>query len=443
MLTFPLTTGTKTKNQKVNSTFVPLDWQLSPFRDKASVMLLTGSAGGGKTRLAAEKIHAYCLKYPGTVGIVGRKDKTTARRSVVQVLLYRVMSNTKWGIYNKTEGVFQYFNGSRLWVVGMRNEEQREQLRSIDQDGAVDIAWMEEANKFSEIDHNEILARMRGKSASWSQIIYSTNPDSPTHWIYRRLIQGGQASVHYSHAKDNPNNPPEYLQILDSLTGVQKLRLADGKWVQAEGAIYENYDPSIHLIDEADLPEIRRWVVGIDFGYTNPFVASLWGLDADDRLYLVKQIYKTKTLVEDHAPKIAEMIGDLRIEAFICDHDAEDRATLERHLGIATTTAYKSVSPGIQAVSNRLKVQKDGKPRLFIVRSAVANPDPYLEEGKKPTSTEDEFPGYSWATTPEGKPIREEPNKVNDHGMDEMRYIVAYVDNIQFGEAWSFGNPFD
>ena len=51
-----------------------------------------------------------------------------------------------------------------------------------------------------------------------------------------------------------------------------------------------------------------------------------------------------------------------------------------------------------------------------------------MEAGKKPTCTEDELPGYSWKKYDDGKPNKEEPVKVNDHGCDTTRYIVAKID---------------
>jgi uncharacterized membrane protein len=48
------------------------------------------------------------------------------------------------------------------------------------------------------------------------------------------------------------------------------------------------------------------------------------------------------------------------IEATVADHDAEDRATLERY-GVYTQPATKDVSPGIQAVQARLRRAGDGK----------------------------------------------------------------------------------
>ena len=45
-------------------------------------------------------------------------------------------------------------------------------------------------------------------------------------------------------------------------------------------------------------------------------------------------------------------------------------------------------------------------------------------------STEQEFGAYIYAKPKEGRPPNEDPVKENDHGMDAMRYAVAYVDKI-------------
>lgn len=307
------------------------------------------------------------------------------------------------------------------------DDKQRESVRSIGGDGGLDGAWFEEANAFTRNDYEEIIGRVRHTAANWQQIILTTNPDAPTHWIYKDLIQGGAASVYYSGAKDNPNNSPAYLVNLQKLTGVMKDRLVDGKWVQAEGAIYEEFDPAIHMIDRDKCPPFVRRFRVIDFGYSNPFVCQWWGEDADGRLYRYREIYKTRKLVEDLTPQIIELTGEELIDATISDHDAEDRATMERH-GISTQAAKKDVSPGIQAVKARMKVQADGKPRIYFVRGALVESDPLLEYKKNPTCTEEEIPGYAWKKHEDGKPNKEEPVKLNDHGCDTTRYMVMALD---------------
>jgi hypothetical protein len=166
----------------------------------------------------------------------------------------------------------------------------------------------------------------------------------------------------------------------------------------------------------------------VDFGFTNPFVWQEWAQDPDGRLYLVREVYHTGRLVEDHARRIKELTRNSpRPRAVLCDHDAEDRATLERHLQLRTTPAPKEISPGIQSVASRLRLAGDGKPRLFVVRGALDERDPALDARKAPCSTAEEWDGYVWDTRA-GRKKGEVPLDRDDHGLDACRYLVHYLD---------------
>lgn len=214
-------------------------WQVDPWRDKSPVILLTGSAGGGKTRLAAEKLHGYCLRYPGATGLMLRKTRASMTNSTTLFVERQVIGKDRRVQHFPSKHRFEYANGSILAYGGMADEEQREQVRGVGQDSGVDICWLEEAIQFIEADHNELLARMRAKAAPWRQTILTTNPDAPTHWIFSRMIQGGEARVYYSKALDNPYNPADYQATLAKLTGVERDRLVGGKWIQASGLVFD------------------------------------------------------------------------------------------------------------------------------------------------------------------------------------------------------------
>jgi hypothetical protein len=187
------------------------------------------------------------------------------------------------------------------------------------------------------------------------------NPSAPTHWIKQRCDQG-QARMLVSRHSDNPayvNADGTFTEVgaayfakLDGLTGVRKFRLRDGTWAAAEGLIYAEFDEAVHLVDPFEIPrEWTRWLT-VDFGFTNPFVMQWWAEDPDGRLFLYREIYHTRRLVEEHAQQARKLMvwpsGQWREpqpRAVICDHDAEDRATLEKHLGLGTSAAHKSVSP--------------------------------------------------------------------------------------------------
>jgi phage terminase large subunit len=419
--------GTKVKTTAV---YDPLPWQIVAWRDKRQVCVYGGSAGGGKSAAAAQKIHGFMLKYPGAVGIALRKAREFASKSVVYAIRTAIGDDPRVR-YSSSDLMFHYDNGSRIFIAGMKDEGQRQALRSINGDGSADFIWGEEANALSEDDYNELLGRLRGKAASWRQILLTTNPDSPQHWIKTRLIDGGEASLHYSSAHDNPYLPPEYLQTLDSITGVLGMRLREGMWVQAEGVVYDTWSDALHMIDRMpDGWQNWRKLRVIDFGYINPFVCIWVAIDPDGRAYRYREIYYTKRTVTDHAAKINLLSQGESYEATICDHDAEDRATL-RQCGISSVAAVKDVSRGIQLVQARLARGHDDKPRLFLLRGALVERDGSLSEAHKPTCTEQELPGYIWQTTPDGRPDKEEPLKLNDHGCDALRYAVMYLDGMK------------
>ncbi len=220
-------------------------------------------------------------------------------------------------------------------------------------------------------------------------------------------------------------------EVLGGLTGVRLARLRYGVWAASEGSVYQDsWDRNRNVIDRFPLPATWERYLCIDFGFVNPFVCGWWARDPDGRLICYREIYLTQKLVEDHAKDIKRLSrwgqdgGDPLPREIICDHDAEGRQTLERHLGLITRPAYKAVSEGIQAVAAVLKPAGDGRPRLMYFRDALVERDRDLAARKKPTCTVEEYDTYIWRQGP-NVTVKDEPNKEDDHGMDMSRYIVA------------------
>lgn len=420
------------------SPYERLEWQHAPLMDKSPIVLLTGSAGGGKSRVAGEKIHGFCQRYPGSTGLYIRKTRESIKKSIALLLSRKIVGHDPNVRYYTGDNHFEYANGSILIAGGMKDENQREFLRSIGIEGGVDICWIEEATQLAEEDFNEILARMRGRAAGWTQIILTTNPDAPTHWIYKRLIENGEAKVYYSSANDNPYNPPEYLHTLSQITGVQYDRLVLGLWRQAEGAVYDNFDTKIHVGPMPPRVAFKEFIAGVDWGFTNPGVIQVWGLDSDRRMYLVEEVYKVRELVAGADGKDGYWLNQARrlqkkweIQRFECDPSEPAYIETFCRAGIHAYPADNDIRSGIDLVKARLNVQEDGKPRLVICEGASYEVDSRLEEAKKPTSTLSEFPAYVWPKGVDGKPLKEVPVDENNHGMDVVRYVTKRVDRRQ------------
>lgn len=404
------------------------------WNDRRPEVVLSGPAGTGKSRACLEKLHAACTRWPGTRGLIVRKTRESLTESGLVTFEEKVLpagSPIARGASRRMRQAYHYPNGSEIVVGGL---DKPSKVMSTE----YDIVYVQEAIELFENDWESLTTRLRNGVMPFQQLIADTNPDGPLHWLNQRCARG-QAAMLESRHEDNPTlwdrasgawteAGRSYIARLDGLTGVRKPRLRFGKWVQAEGAVYDDWDRQKHLVDRREIPADWRRIRAIDFGYSNPFVCLWIAIDDDGRMYVYREIYRTRRTVKVHAAEIRRLSGDERYEFTVADHDAEDRATLLEN-GIATIAADKAIRPGIEAVQERLKVAGDGRPRLFVLRDAPVERDETLDEAKKPCSIVEEFDGYCWTKGGDGKPVKEEPVKLNDHALDALRYATMAVDH--------------
>lgn len=395
--------------------FTPHPWQIAPLNYKGPVMLLSGSAGGGKSRLIAEKIFGFAVKYPGATCLVLRKkegDNENSTLALFERLVFPALLRDKRIIRTSKKMRYDLWNGSAIIWGGMYGEDQRENLRSIGMLGGIDMVWMEEATQFEESDFDEIIARIRGKAADWTQLILSTNPDGPFHWINTRLIRGGEAKVFLSSASDNPSNPPDYLNNLNRMRGVSRLRLVEGIWARAANIVLDGWsdygdlgtpDMTQNVTEEADyIPGGGDVVWFVDDGYSGEYDADTGTFKAKShpRCFLLAQIrssgqvavfaesYAVKT--HDHAHINAVIAMCMENGWAIPSRVVYDKAapslggSLRDRLGMyglsASSVVYNAVpvNDGNKEVNARLAEDENGvrmiivHPRCKILRSEIA-----------------------------------------------------------------------
>lgn len=401
---------------------------------------IAGPAGTGKSLAMLQKAFYTSLMMPGCRSLIVRQTHAALTGSTLVTFEQQVAPAAlaegvvRWfGGSPRKPPAYQFANGAEILVGGL---DRPEKFLSTE----FSRIYVDEATQISLSALETLITRLRGNSDTYRQIVLACNPDHPKHWIKQRCDERAMRMIHSLH-RDNPlyvnadgtltERGVDYMAKLDALTGVRRLRYRDGIWAAAEGMVYEGWSEPVHVIEPFDVPAgWARWI-SVDFGYTNPFVAQLWAEDPDGRLYLIREWVRTRMLVEDHAQVIRDRLlaGQPRPRAIITDHDAEDRATLEKHLGMGTEAAHKSVSDGIQAVQSRMKVQGDGRARLFVFRNALLERDAEMDSASLPIGLAEEVTGYVWAVKPGNKGgLKEEPAKENDHSCDAARYMVAERD---------------
>lgn len=405
---------------------------------------MSGPAETGKTFATLWRLHCLCRDNANLQAVLIRKTLSDIAPSVLQTFTKKILpfdSSVEVKPYggNHPEW-FDYPNGSRIWLGGM--DKPGKTLSS-----ERDIIYVNQAEQLTLEDWETLTTRATGRAGNLkgangetiSLMFGDCNPGPPQHWIRQRAAQGALMLLESRH-EDNPRLytrdgtlTPEGVKTmakLDALTGVRKKRLRYGLWVQAEGVVYENYDPALHLIDEMPAGwETWRKIRVIDFGLTHPFVCQWWAIDGDERLYRYRVLYMTGRTVKTHAQDILKASEpDGYIEETICDHDAEDRATLDEN-GIPNIAANKAVLLGIGKMQDRLEKQLDGRPRLFFLKNALLEMDQTLLDAKRPIDDVGEFESYIW----KNRANKEEPVKEYDHGMDTTRYAVMYLDGMSGG----------
>jgi len=415
--------------------FKPLPWQSAPWKDTSEIMLLSGSAGGGKSVLAAEKIHGFCLKYPNTTAVVMRKTKDSMKNSTVLQLERGVIGKDPRVIHVRNRDRFEYSNGSILAYVGMSDPKARDRIRSFGIFGGIDIIWMEEATEFEEEDFNEVLARLRGTAAPWRQIILTTNPDGPAHWIHIRLIIGGEddedVSVYYSGAIDNPHLPESYRRNLARLTGVQYQRLVLGKWVLGSGVIFDTWldNFAVGLEDKTDgnvvneanyMPENGHIVWAVDDGYSgkrdkktrmftgksHPRAILIAQIRSDGIIAIIDESFEIEHLAEDH---LREMIRRTRKNGIPDPHHViRDRAAASID-GAGKAVGLKNIRFNRMDVEESIKEMRAWlAPDHNAVRRIIVHPRcRYLR-----------YEMAQYSMNKDGKIIKE-----HDNGVDALRYL--------------------
>ncbi|HEV2236398.1 MAG TPA: hypothetical protein VGR57_07015, partial [Ktedonobacterales bacterium] len=220
------------------------------------------------------------------------------------------------------------------------------------------------------------------------------------------------------------NLPAGFIEDLN-YSGELARQEIEGQFVAFAGLVYA-LDRAVHVVarEKQLTPPWRRVVGGVDWGYTNPTAAVVFGLDGDSRAHQLAEFYQRRaSFAEVVVPALLELTRAHGVACWHCDsedpgHIADLRAAVGKAgLACQVVAAKKgagSVSDGIQTVTSLLSVRGDGKPGLTIEPGCV--------------NTLAEYGMYRYPTVMDGQEVRrdprEEPIKLSDHALDATRYAL-------------------
>ncbi len=432
------------------------------FRSWEPEILLEGPAGTGKSRAVCERLHYYAETYPKCRMLMARKTRARMGQSVLVTFEEHVVPEGHPCLSNVSRAYresYKYPNGSEIVVGGMDDPTR---VMSTDYD--VVVAF--EATEFTLDDWERMITRLRNHRIPhptkpgkfMEQAIADCNPGSEFHWLNQRARAGKMKRLLSRH-EDNPTVTEEYLEKLRGLTGPRRSRLFEGLWVSMTGQIWENFLPSVHVVD-AQLKMIdSRWRIvdedGVILGYVSYFMAACdWGfaapgtllvaaIDVEGAAWIVHELYMTGKDINWWADAAERMRKKYDIQWYCCDPSRpENIAVFNKRMGraggyqIASEVdiaggANNAIQAGLSVVRERWAAEK-----LFVLKGALEMRDPELDEDDQPCGLVEEIPSYVYAETKDGRPIEEGPDPgCADHSCDALRYLCMYLDSNDWREA--------
>lgn len=459
--------------------------------------LLEGVTKCGKTRMVAEWVYAMQTMYPRSKGLVMRKTKVSLVDAWQDIYENQVLGPGHPALRAGGQGIdrqrYKHPSlGGEVVLGGMGSGEQRRKLFSTN----FDWVYVNECQELTKQEWESLIratfGRPKGKGYPPFRILFGDcNPEDEYHWANQRCLQGRMHRI-VGRFWDNPNLynheegkwTEEGIDFLRTcrrtMTGTTLQRLFYGRWVSAEGQVWPDWDPAVHMLtaevvheadgyflhvhdegwcDQEGNPariHLQHFIATQDCGYPSPGVGHVWAFDDQWRAYLVAEVYRTKNH-DWWADRWAELAEEFPLHAGFIDHDHAwahtfntrvrrkglDGAPLFRFTDKVRKSGQSKEKAGLDEARVMMTRKADGTRGLYIIRDCLRfGREPRLVEESRPWATHQEIPGYCYPVREDGKAIKEEPIKINDHGADALRMMAVYVrDHVGYEATAALERP--
>lgn len=437
-----------------------------------------GGFGNGKTLSGSIKAYNHCMENEDGFFLIGRRHATDLRDSTMRDFLNLFGHLGKWSAKNQS---FRFYvNGKPKSEVIFRHLDDLQSLTNMNLSGF----WIDQAEEVSEDAFDFLVGRIRRKAQRREGFItFNMNGHD---WIWRRFLkQIGRDGKPLDNASDyflvtastlenQTNLPEDYIKALLAQPEDYVKRFVYGSFDTFSGQIFDEFNPSLHVIPPFQVPNAWERIRGIDHGQAHA-TGCLWGaIDFMGNIYIYQEYKQPNEVVSQHVKNIKDMSmvrtteGELiqDIYAYTIIDPATHQKTREKDgyrfsvadeyldAGIPTIAGQNDVIAGINRVKEYLKLDEDsyhpylkdpdgeplrGAPRLYIFSSC-----PELIE---------EIQQYRWKqafginTNPDSDQIAERPVKRNDDLVDPLRYLIMSrpqsPSQLQHIEPWVFENPLE
>jgi phage terminase large subunit len=373
--------------------YKPYKKQSEFINSTAKETLFAGAVGASKSYALCLAILKEVKYHPQSQILLCRQTYTSLKRSTMVTLLQGdavtkpILPKGSYKFNKVEQKITINGNGSDIYLMGI---EDILRVRSMN----LSLICVDEVSELNEEQWNELTYRLRSTSGS-RRIMGATNPSGPSSWLYRRffLDNNPNRKVIRATSFDNPALPKDYIDMLKDLPKQLYSRFAMGEWIALDNIIYNEFSREKHL-KHREYGEFTSYMLGVDFGFTNPCAIGLLGVDGDNNIHLIEEHKESKLLIG----KIVELC--------------------ERYRRLEPVVIVDPSAPALIA-----EFEKEGfnvKKADNEVDGGIARMMDYLHKGKftaEPSCIEFIKEVENYIRDDKGKIV-----KVNDHILDLCRY---------------------
>lgn len=369
----------------------------------AKINIWEGAVRSGKTYISLWRFLVELEEGPeGEYAMISR-TYDSFKRNVLPLLTKMISSDVRYYAGKREINVW----GKTVHIIGADDERAESKIRGATFAGA----YVDEATIVPESVFKMLISRCAMNNA---KMFATTNPDSPFHWLKKDFLTDNPDVKSWQFVlDDNPELTKEEKDYLRrQYKGLWFQRFIEGKWVQAQGAIYDFFDPKIHVID---LPpgEATYYIVGVDYGTTNPCSFVMVGVNkskypnmwVEDLYYFDSKLAQRQKTDSEYGADLVKFLTGRPVKAVYIDPSAASFKLELMKIGLTNLyDAENEVIDGIRLVSNYLN---NGTLKICKRCDALIK----------------EFQSYVWDPKCQ-KTGEDKPMKVSDHALDALRYAL-------------------
>lgn len=357
---------------------------------------------GGKTFVGSVWAASKMKQFPKLNGLIAAPTYPILRQATMDTF-FKIFPDLR-RFYKEHKSVIELPGGGMVFI---RSTDEPLGLEGM----TVSWAWLDEAGMMKKLVWDIIRARL---SISQGQCFLTTTPYD-LGWLYQEFYQKWKnnldkdISVFNWKSVDNPYFSKEFADKERKRLSPQEFsRNYEAEFTKMEGLVYDI--PKNQILSPDDLQRLSAMqyadvtIAGVDWGFRNPaaivilrFKDSVW--------YVVDEWYQTEKTTAEIIRQLKYLILKWRINVVYADYAEPDRIEECRRADISIKEGLKDLTGGISYIQQLIRE------RRFYVFNNCQN---FLEEINQ----------YHYPEGKEGKAYQDEPEKLNDHLMDALRYAI-------------------